>query len=490
MDQSPIDASAAFGLNELIFLPVKIMKKENEMAKLDYSTLVARQRDYFLAGNTRPVAWRKAQLESLKAMFTEHHDELCAALWKDLRRNVIDADLMDVAYNVKEADYALQHLDTWMSPERVHTPLVFQPGHVRIRRDPLGVALIIGAWNEPFMLLFGPLVAAIAGGNTAVLKPSEMAAACSAAAANLVPKYFDPRAVAVVEGAVPETTALLAQKWDFIFFTGSPPIGKIVHQAAARNLTPCVLELGGKNPTIVHASANLKSAARRIAYGRFMNSGHICTAPDHVLVWPEVKDELVAELKNAITDFYGEDPKQSPDYGRVINRRNFDRLVTFLDNGTLAAGGESDPDELYIAPTVLVDVPVDSPIMQDEVFGPILPVLEIDSVEEVVDWVNERPQPLGLYVFTEDEDVAERILESTNSGDACVNDCSVHPLVPELPFGGVGNSGMGKYHGRWGFESFTNARGVLYHSARIDPGVKYPPYSEHVRERAVLDKLM
>jgi len=460
------------------------------MAKLDYSTLVARQRDYFLAGNTRPVAWRKAQLESLKAMFTEHHDELCAALWKDLRRNVIDADLMDVAYNVKEADYALQHLDTWMSPERVHTPLVFQPGHVRIRRDPLGVALIIGAWNEPFMLLFGPLVAAIAGGNTAVLKPSEMAAACSAAAANLVPKYFDPRAVAVVEGAVPETTALLAQKWDFIFFTGSPPIGKIVHQAAARNLTQCVLELGGKNPTIVHASANLKSAARRIAYGRYLNSGQICTAPDHVLVWPEVKDDFIRHLKETMREFYGDDPQKSPDYGRVINRKNFDRLVGLLGSGKIAVGGQSDPDDLYIAPTVLVDVSPDSPIMQEEVFGPILPILEIGSVEAVIEWVNRRPRPLGLYLFTEEPDVAERILDATESGDAAINDCTIQPLVPELPFGGVGNSGMGKYHGRWGFEAFTNARGVMYHSATIDPGVRYPPYSEHVLERKIQSKMM
>jgi acyl-CoA reductase-like NAD-dependent aldehyde dehydrogenase len=361
---------------------------------------------------------------------------------------------------------------------------------VRLRRDPFGVTLIIGAWNEPYMLTLAPLVAAIAAGNTAVLKPSEIAEATAAQTAEMIPKYLDTEAVAVVEGGIPETTALLDQKWDLIFFTGSPPVGKIIHQAAAKNLTPAVLELGGKNPTIVHSSANIKSAARRIAYGRYMNSGHICTAPDHVLVWPEVKDELVAELKQAITDFYGDDPKESPDYGRVINRRNFDRLETFLDNGTVAAGGETDPDELYIAPTVLVDVPVDSPIMQDEVFGPILPVLEIDSVEAVIDWVNERPRPLGLYVFTEDEDVAERILDATNSGDACVNDCSVHPLVPELPFGGVGNSGMGKYHGHWGYEAFTNARGVLYHSAKIDPGVKYPPYSEHTAERKVMDKLL
>jgi aldehyde dehydrogenase (NAD+) len=460
------------------------------MAKLDYSTLVARQRDYFLAGNTRPVSWRKAQLEALKAMFTEHHDELCDALWKDLRRNVTDADLMDVEYNVKEADYALKHLDAWMEPQRVHTPLVFEPGHVRVRRDPLGVTLIIGAWNEPFMLLFAPLVAAFAGGNTAMLKPSELAVACSAAAARLVLKYFDPRVAAVVEGAVPETTALLAQKWDLIFFTGSPGVGKIVHQAAAKNLTPCVLELGGKNPTIVHASANLKSAARRIAYGRYMNSGQICTAPDHVLVWPEVKDDFVRHLTETIREFYGEDPQRSPDYGRVINRRSFDRLVGLLASGKVAVGGKSDPADLYIAPTVLVDVSPDSPIMLEEVFGPILPVLEIDSVEGVIAWVNRRPRPLGLYVFAEDLDVAERILDATESGDTAINDCTIHPLVPELPFGGVGNSGMGKYHGRWGFEAFTNARGVMYHSARIDPGVRYPPYSQHTFERKIESKIM
>ncbi len=460
------------------------------MSGLDYSALVARQRAYFLSGCTRPAAWRKAQLEALRAMFTEHHDELCAALWSDLRRNVVDADLMDVAYNVKEADYALEHLDAWMTPERVHTPLVEEPGHVRVRRDPLGVTLIIGAWNEPLMLLFAPLVAAFAGGNTAVLKPSELSVACSAAVARLVPRYFDPQVVAVVEGAVPETTALLAEKWDFIFFTGSPQVGKIVHQAAAKNLTPCVLELGGKNPTIVHSSADLEVAARRIAYGRYLNSGQICTAPDHVLVWPEVKDAFVRHLEKAIRDFYGDDPKLSPDYGRVINRKSFDRLVGLLGSGKAVVGGQTDPNERYIAPTVLVDVSPDSPIMQEEVFGPILPVLEIDSVEAAVRWVNSRPRPLGLYVFAEDLDIAERIIEATESGDAAINDCTIHPLIPELPFGGVGNSGMGKYHGRWGFEAFTNARGVMYHSVRIDPGVRYPPYAQHGFERTIEGKLM
>jgi aldehyde dehydrogenase (NAD+) len=459
------------------------------MPNLDYSALVAKQREFFLSGATRPVGWRKAQLEALKRLFTENHDELCEALWKDLRRNVIDADLMDVAYNVKEAEYALQHLDTWMKPERMNTPLVMEPAHVRVRRDPLGVTLIIGAWNEPFMLLFAPLAAAFAGGNTAVLKPSELAVACSTAAARLVPKYFDPRAVAVVEGAVPETTGLLAQKWDLIFFTGSPQVGKIVHQAAAKNLTPCVLELGGKNPTIVHSSANLEVAAHRIAYGRYLNSGHICTAPDHVLVWPDVKEAFVAQLAKTIQEFYGDEPKLSPDYGRVINGRNFDRLVGLLSSGRAVIGGHTDATERYIAPTVLVDVSPDSPIMQEEVFGPILPVLEIASVEAVIEWVNSRPRPLGLYVFAEDLAVAERILDATESGDAVINDCAIHPLVPELPFGGVGNSGMGKYHGKWGFEAFTNTRGVLCHSAKIDPGVRYPPYTKHALERAVESKM-
>ena len=443
------------------------------MSRPDYSTLVNAQREYFVSGCTRSTLWRKGQLETLKAMFTENREELCDALWKDLRRNVVDADLMDVAYNVNEANYALEHLDKWMFPEKVHMPLVFEPGHVLVRRDPFGVTLIIGAWNEPFMLLFGPLTAALAAGNTAVLKPSELAVACSAVSAKLVAKYFDPRAVAVVEGAVPETTALLAQNWDFIFFTGSPAIGKIIHQAAARNLTPCVLELGGKNPTIVHSSANLAVAARRIAYGRYLNSGQICTAPDHVLVWPEVKDSLVEHLKVAIREFYGDSPKLSPDYGRVIDSRNFVRLVRLLGSGKVAVGGETEANELYIGPTVLVDVLPDSPIMQEEVFGPILPVLEIGSVEAVIQWINSRPNPLGLYIFAEDHDVAERILDATESGDAVVNDCTIHPLIPELPFGGVGNSGMGKYHG-----------------THIDPAVRYPPYAQHTFERELEGKMM
>jgi acyl-CoA reductase-like NAD-dependent aldehyde dehydrogenase len=459
------------------------------MGSIDYTDLVEGQRAYFISGATRGVEWRRAQLEALKALLEENREGFLAVLRQDLHRNDVDSELMDVGFCVKEAEYALKHMHDWMKPQREPTPVILEPGHVRVRRDPLGVTLIIGAWNEPLMLTFGPLAPALAAGNTAVIKPSELSVATSALIAELVPKYMDPKAVAVVEGAVPETTALLEQHWDLIFFTGSPQVGKIIHQAAARSLTPAVLELGGKNPTIVHSSADIKTAARRIAHGRFVNSGQICTAPDHVLVWPEVKDELVEHLVQTVHEFYGDDPQQSPDYGRVVNRKAAERLAGLLDSGRAVVGGRADLDDRYIAPTVLVDVAWDAPIMKEEIFGPILPVLEVDSVQAVIDWVNGHPAPLGLYIFAEDDDVVDEILSRTSSGDAVVNDCSLHPLIPELPFGGVGNSGMGKYHGRWGFEAFTNARGVLYHSAKLDPGVRYPPFSEHQFERSVESKL-
>jgi acyl-CoA reductase-like NAD-dependent aldehyde dehydrogenase len=459
------------------------------MAAIDYTSLVDGQRAYFVSGATRSADWRKTQLEAVKALLEENRARFLSALRDDLHRNDVDSELMDVGFCIKEAEYALKHMHDWMKPVRESTPLILEPGHVRVRRDPLGVTLIIGAWNEPLMLTFGPLAPALAAGNTAVIKPSELSVATSALIAEVVPKYMDTNAVAVVEGAVPETTALLEQHWDFIFFTGSPMVGKIIHEAAAKHLTPAVLELGGKNPTIVHSSADINSAARRIAYGRFTNSGQICTAPDHVLVWPDVKDELVDALVTSVHEFYGDDPQKSPDYGRIVNRKATERLAGLLGDGKAVVGGNADVDDRYIAPTVLVDAAWDSQIMKEEIFGPILPVLEVTSVQEVLDWVNSHPAPLGLYVFAEDEAVVDEILSGTRSGDAVVNDCSLHPLVPELPFGGVGNSGMGKYHGRWGFEAFTNARGVLYHSSKIDPGVRYPPYSEHQRERAIESRL-
>jgi aldehyde dehydrogenase (NAD+) len=452
------------------------------MSTPDFSALVARHRTYFRTGATRSAEWREGQLTALRAMMTDRAEDFYAALWTDLRRNRTDADLTDVKYLATEADHALSHLRQWMKPLSVSTPLVLEPARVQVQFDPLGVGLIIGTWNYPVMLTLSPLIAAIAGGNAAVVKPSEVAPATADVIARLLPEYLDRDAFSVVLGAVPETTALLEQQWDHIFFTGGTAVAKVVMTAAAKNLTPVVLELGGKSPTIVHSSADLRVASRRIAQGRWNNAGQTCTAPDYVLVFKDVAKPFLEHLKESILHFYGDEPQKSPDYGRIVNTRHFDRLTALLASGTIYHGGRHDRADKFIAPTVLVNVSPDSPVMQEEIFGPILPVLEVDNVQQVINFVNARPSPLGLYVFVEDQHVAEQILDSTTSGDAAVNDCTIQPLIPDLPFGGVGNSGMGKYHGEWGFRTYTNARGVLYHGTRIDPDLRYPPYSS---ERAL-----
>jgi len=448
-------------------------------ATADFTKLVTNHRDYFRTGVSRSIEWRESQLVALRTMMQEHAEDFYSALWSDLRRNRVDADLTDVKFLANEADHALAHLRPWMTPLKVSTPLVLAPSHTQVRFDPLGVGLIIGTWNYPVMLTLSPLVAAISGGNCAVIKPSEISAATAEVIAQLVPKYLDRQAFSVVMGGAPETTALLEQQWDHIFFTGGATVGKIVMTAAAKHLTPVVLELGGKSPTIVHSSANLAVAARRIAQGRWQNAGQTCTGADYVLVFKDVAKQFLEHLEEAVTEFYGEDPQKSPDYGRIVSQRHFDRLKALLTSGTIYHGGQHDRDDRFIAPTILVNTAPDSPAMQDEIFGPILPVLEVESIEEVVEFINARPSPLGLYIFAEDRHVTEHILDSTTSGDAAVNDCTIQPLIPDLPFGGVGNSGMGKYHGEWGFRAYTNARGVLFHSTKIDLPVRYPPYSRH-----------
>ncbi len=442
----------------------------------DFSDLVSRHRDYFRSGATRSAEWRTDQLTALKAMMNDHADDFYAALWTDLRRNRVDADLTDVKYIEGEVDHVLAHLRQWMNPVHVSTPLMLTPSRAQVRFDPLGVGLIIGTWNYPLMLTLSPLIAAISGGNTAIIKPSEVAPATAEVIARRLPEYLDSDAFSVVLGAEPETTALLQQQWDHIFFTGGTAVAKIIMSAAAKALTPVVLELGGKSPAIVHSSADLRVAARRIAHGRWTNAGQTCTAPDYVLVFKDVAKPFLEHLQETVLQFYGEDPQKSADFGRIINLHHFDRLLALLANEVAYHGGQYDRADRYIAPTVLVNPSPDSPVMQQEIFGPILPVLEVDSVQEAIDFVNARPNPLGLYVFAGDHTVAEEILHSTASGDAIVNDCTVQPIIHDLPFGGVGNSGMGKYHGEWGFRAYTNARGVLSHSTLLDLGFRYPPY--------------
>src|SRR3984893_3608946 len=447
------------------------------MTTTDLAALVSRHRNYFRTGATRSVEWRESQLKALRAMMKDRAEDFYAALWTDLRRNRIEADLIDVKYMTSEIGHVLAHFRRWVKPVPISTPLQLAQSRAQVQFDPLGVGLIIGTWNYPLMLTLSPLVAAISAGNAAVIKPSEVSAATAEAVARFIPQYLDRKAFSVVLGAVPETTALLEQPWDHIFFTGGTTVAKIVMTAAAKNLTPVVLELGGKNPTIVHSSANLKVAARRIAFGRWVNSGQTCTAPDYVLVFKDVATEFLQHLKETLVEFYGENPQNSPDLGRIVSTHHFDRLVKLLDSGTIFHGGQHNRNAHFIAPTILTHVSPDSPGMQEEIFGPILPVLEVSRVEEVIEFVNARPSPLGLYLFSEDQSVTEQILNSTASGDAVVNDCTLQPVIHDLPFGGVGNSGMGKYHGEWGFRAYSNARGVLAHSTRIDiGGLRYPPY--------------
>ena len=459
-------------------------KASAALSAADFPALVARHRHYFVSGATRSVKWRKRQLIALRSMMKEHAEEFYAALWTDLRRSRIEADWADVKYMSSEIDYALVHLSRWMKPLPARTPLVMVPSRAEVRFEPLGVGLIIGTWNYPVMLALSPLVSAIAAGNCAVINPSEISVATAELIARRVPEYLDREAFSVVLGGAQETTALLDLEWDHIFFTGSATVAKIVMAAAAKRLTPVVLELGGKSPAIVHSSANLRVAARRIAYGRWFNAGQTCTAPDYVLVFKSVAQKFLQHLKEALREFYGDDPRKSPDYARIVNTQHFDRVMRLLESGTVCHGGEHDRADRFIAPTVLVNVPPDSPAMQEEIFGPVLPVIEVGNAREAIEFVNVRPSPLGLYVFGEKRAAIREILRATRSGSAVINDCMLQPIIHELPFGGVGNSGMGKYHGEWGFRGYSNARGVLQHSTRLDFGaLRYPPYARNRKLR-------
>lgn len=433
----------------------------------------------FDRGRTRSVDWRKAQLRALREMLAEGEEEMVTALGRDLGKSPIEGFVTEIALVRAEIDETLKHLDRWLEPERVHVPVKQQPGRARIHRDPLGVVLIIGPWNYPIQLVLAPLVGALAAGNAAVIKPSEVAEHSSHALARLIPRYLDADAVAVVEGGVPETTALLDERWDHIFYTGNGAVGRVVMAAAAKHLTPVTLELGGKSPTIVDRSANLDVAARRIAWGKYINAGQTCVAPDYVLVDRRVEGPLTARLRDAVRGFYGEDPQASSDFGRIVNDRHFARLAQLADGdgaGEVVFGGERDEADRYFAPTAVRGPEPSAAIMQEEIFGPILPLIAVDDVDAAIEFVNGREKPLALYVFGEDDAVTDHVVASTTAGGVCVNATVFHLAVPGLPFGGVGESGMGAYHGRASFETFTHRKSVLTKPTRVDPSIAYPPY--------------
>lgn len=437
--------------------------------------LVAGLRASFDAGRTRPLAWRREQLEGVRALLGDHGDEFVAALHADLRKPTLEAWAADVGATRQEARLALRNLKKWTRPERVG--LLPIPGRAKVIREPLGVVLIIAPWNYPVQLLLSPLIGAIAAGNCAVLKPSEVTPTTSALIARILPEYLDPDAIAVVEGAVDETTALLGERFDHIFYTGNGRVARVVMEAAAKNLTPVTLELGGKSPCIVDENVDVAIAARRIAWGKFMNAGQTCIAPDYVLVHESREEELLGELGAAVSEFFGPRPQATPDYARVVNRRHHRRLAALLKDGEVVVGGETDEDDCYIAPTVLRNVSPDSHLMADEIFGPILPVLRVGSIAEAIDFVNAREKPLALYVFTRNGEVEREVLERTSSGGVCVNATILHLMNPEMPFGGVGPSGIGAYHGRHSFETFSHRKSVLSLGLKWNLKLMFPPYT-------------
>ena len=444
----------------------------------EVATVVQTLRDAFDSGRTRDLAWRQGQLAALERMMIENEAGIAEALAADLGKPFGEACTAEIDFVRNEAAHARKHLRRWSRPQRAATPLAIQPGKSVVEAAPYGVTLIIGAWNYPFQLVLGPLVGAIAAGNCAVIKPSEMAPRSSALLKQLVERYLDPRAFAVVEGDADVSTALLVQKFDLIFYTGGARVGRVVMAAAARHLTPVVLELGGQNPCIVDETADLAVAARRIVWGRFLNAGQICVAPDHVYVAASVEARLLNELKQAVTTMFGPDPKQSPDYGRIINARHAARLEALLAGGRAVTGGVADVDACYVAPTILTEVSPDAPVLAEEVFGPILPVLPYETLEAPLAAINARSPALALYAFTRNKATADRIIASTRSGSVTINDTVIFMANPNLPFGGVGASGMGAYHGRYSFETFSHRRAVLRRGFSLDASVRYPPFTK------------
>ena len=458
---------------------------------LDAGELVRRLRTSFASGVTRPLEWRVEQLEALERLLVEREDELAAALHHDLGKPRFESWLTELRIVGREIDDLRRGLTRWAAPERRTVPWILKPGNASIVREPLGVVLVIAPWNYPVQLLLAPVAAALAAGNAVVCKPSEVSSATSAALARLLPEYLDPRAVAVVEGGIPETTALLEQRWDHIMYTGNGTVGRIVAAAAARHLTPVTLELGGRSPVIVDRDCNVKLAASRIAFSKFMNAGQTCVAADHVFVHEDVEERLVTALRKEITARFGADPRRSQDYGRIVNSGHAARLKSLLDGGgfDVAHGGEVDVEERYVAPTLLRNVAADAPVLGEEIFGPVLPLLRFSDLAEPIAAINAGDKPLALYLFTSSDATVDRVLAETSSGGMCVNDAVTHLLASELPFGGVGESGYGAYHGRWGFETFSHRRAVLRRPTRnIDPPMLKPPYTRW--KRAIARKVV
>ncbi|MCC3266198.1 aldehyde dehydrogenase family protein [Arthrobacter gengyunqii] len=440
-------------------------------------SVVAGVRRAYDSGVTRPLDWRRTQLQGLIRLLTEREAELSAALAQDLGKNPLEGYLTEISITVSETEYALKHLAQWTRSTKVPVPLGLKPASAKTEPQPLGVVLIIAPWNYPVQLLLAPLIGALAAGNAAVLKPSELAPATSRAMAELLPLYLDPAAVVVVEGGQEASTALLAERFDSIFFTGGERVGRVVLQAAAQYLTPVTLELGGKSPAVV-LDGNFAAIARRLVYGKMLNAGQTCVAPDYVLVTEEAAPKLRKHLVRAVAELFGKDPARSADLGRIINEQHWDRLHGLLESGTVLAGGRGDRNSLYLEPTILTEVSPDSPVMQEEIFGPILPLLTVKDLDEAISFINDRPVPLASYLYSQSAAARKTFEARVRAGSVNHNVSTVQLAVPGLPFGGAGASGTGAYHGKYTFDTFSQLRPVFTKGTALDTlKVAYPPYN-------------
>ncbi len=453
----------------------------------DIKDIVNKQREYFHKGETLEVSFRIKALKKLKKAIKENEDEIFKALKSDLNKAPFESYMTEAGIVLDEIDYIIKSVSKWNRKKRVRTPLVHFKSSSFIITEPHGVVLIMSPWNYPFQLTLAPLLGAIAGGNCVIAKPSAYSAATSSLIARIINECFEEKYVAVVEGGREANQELLQERFDYIFFTGSVSVGKKVMESASKNLTPVTLELGGKSPCIVDLDVDIDLAARRIVWGKCLNSGQTCVAPDYLYVRKEIKDGLIAAMKKYITEFYGKEPCRNEEFPRIVNEKHFNRLRELMKNGRIVAGGDVNVDTLQISPTIIDDITWDDPVMQKEIFGPIMPVLVYDRVSEVIEEVNRHPKPLALYLFTSNKEVENQILSRISFGGGCVNDTIVHLATSHMPFGGAGESGMGGYHGKWSFDTFTRQKGVLKKSTLVDIKLRYAPYREKLK---LLKKIM
>ncbi|MCE3203857.1 aldehyde dehydrogenase [Paenibacillus sonchi] len=454
-----------------------------EATSQNVEQMLEETREFFHTGATRAVAFRLEQLQKLKNAIKRCETQLITALKKDLRKSEFEAYATEIGFTLDSIGYMMKHLKRWAKPVKVKSPLHMFPAKSLILSEPYGTVLVIGPFNYPFQLLIEPLIGAIAAGNCAVLKPSESTPAVSGVIEDMIRETFEPSYIRVVQGEKEMTTLLIHAKFDYIFFTGSVPVGKIVMEAAAKNLVPVTLELGGKSPVIVDKTADLEAAAKRIVWGKLINAGQTCIAPDYLLVHSSVAAELIRRIKHYVTVFYGSDSQRSPDYGRIVNERQLQRIRGMLekDQAKIILGGSVLAEDLYIEPTLIHPAAWSDASMADEIFGPVLPIMEYNRLEEAIQSVNAHPKPLALYLFTEDKQVEQEVLGRVSFGGGCVNDTITHVASTHLPFGGVGGSGIGGYHGRHSFDVFSHRKSIVKRSTRIDLGIVYPPYGNKVK---------